>query len=590
MCHLLLDRLGLVPDRLGLVLDKGIAYGAMTSQTFLEQQLEQLDGRSYAAYKSLKGCYSFFSFDLTLAHIQGDPFAAPSRVSLWLSHHHSQWPQTYWRSQTRRTVLADFLHRQVNDLIPKIQQRRGPGKSGALMMAPSSQAVLARAALQINSEGIELRLGVGLPAFGRRIAGQAARALLMEDLPRLVASALHYQPQWCADLEQHIITVENANALRQQLAEQSLVAFIANGSVLPRRSGVDARPSETAIPFQSPKSLEVTLQTPHAGPITGLGIPKGVTLIVGGGYHGKSTVLKAIAQGVYNHVPGDGREQVVAEDTTVKIRAEDGRSVTGVDISPFIDRLPQGISTKSFSTANASGSTSQAANILEAIEAGAKGLLIDEDTAATNLMIRDRNMQALIAKEKEPITPFIDKVRQLYTDHGVSTVLVMGGSGDYFQVADCVLALDNYVAHDVTAKAKAIAASDRKLEGSQCFGDITPRQIQLPQFGRDRKPTKVKTQHLTTLTIGQEDIDLRSIEQLIEPNQTRAIAYAILTWQQQNCSHSLQNLLDDIMSRVQRHELDALTPYPMGDLSEFRRYELAAVINRLRTLKVVTDK
>ena len=564
----------------------------MTSHTLLKQQLEQLDGRSYSAYKSLKGRYSFSTFDLTLAHIQGDPFAAPSRVSLWINHHHSQWPKIYWHNQTRRIVLADFLHRQLNTLIPKIQQQRGSGKSGRLVLAATSQAVLARTAVQVTPEGIDVRLGVGLPAFGRRIAGRAAQTLLMQDLPRLVASALHHQPDWCKSLEQHIATVEDANALRQQLSAQKLVAFIANGSMLPRHSGIDTQPLTTAIPFQAPKSLEVTLKTPHAGPITGLGLPQGVTLIVGGGYHGKSTVLRAIAHGIYNHIPGDGRERAVAHGATVKVRAEDGRSVTGVDISPFIDQLPQGISTTAFSTANASGSTSQAANILEAIEAGAKVLLIDEDTAATNLMIRDRNMQALIAKEKEPITPFIDKVRQLYTDHGVSTVLVMGGSGDYFEVADHVIALDNYIACDVTAQAKAIAAdcpSDRNTEGGQQFGLITPRHIQLPQLDTGRKPAKVKVQSLTTLTIGPENIDLRGIEQLIEPNQTRAIAYTILTWEQQNRSHSLHDLLDDIMGWVARQDFDALTPYPMADLSEFRRYELAAIINRLRNLKVITD-
>lgn len=562
-----------------------------TSHHTLGQQLEQLDGRSYSAYKSLKGRYGFPGFDLTLAHIQGDPFAAPSRISLWVSHGCSLWPQDYWRDQTRRVALADFLHRKISHVIPKIEQRRGSGKSGRLIIAPISPVMLARTAVQITPEGIELRLAVGLPAFGRRIAGHAARELLTQDLPQLVASVC-YQSRWCKALEQHIATIEDANALRQQLSAHNLVAFIANGATLPRHSAVDANPLSTAVPFRSPNSLKVTLQTPHAGPITGLGIPQGVTLIVGGGYHGKSTVLKAIAHGIYNHVPGDGREQVVANEATVKIRAEDGRNVTGVDISPFIDQLPQGISTRVFSTTNASGSTSQAANIIEAMEAGAQVLLIDEDTAATNLMIRDRTMQALITKDKEPITPFIDKVRQLYTDHGISTVLVMGGSGDYFEIADQVIALDSYIAHDVTVQAKAIAAkypSDRKAEGGQHFGPITPRQIQLPQFDTGRKPAKVKPQSLTTLTIGHEDIDLHGIEQLIEPNQVRAIAYAILTWQQQNRTHSLKTLLDDITGWVNRQDFDALTPYPMADLSEFRRHELAAIINRLRGLRVIAD-
>ncbi|NEQ51124.1 MAG: ABC-ATPase domain-containing protein [Leptolyngbya sp. SIO3F4] len=566
----------------------------MTSHYVLKQELDQLDGQSYSAYKRLKGnTYTFPNFELTLAHIQGDPFAAPSRVSIWVNHKYAQIPGKYWHNQTRQIALADFLHRQVIHAIPQIQQSRGSGQSGCLMVAPTSQVILARTAVKITIEGIELRLGVGLPAFGRRIAGSAAKELLMQDLSSLIAIALHYQPTWQSALDQHIATLEDAKALRAELSKHNLVAFIANDSILPRQSGVAPHPLAKAIPFKSPKSLEITLQAPHAGTIKGLGIPAGVTLIVGGGYHGKSTVLKAIANGIYNHIPNDGREQVVANADTVKIRAEDGRSVTGVDISPFIDRLPQGISTKAFSTTNASGSTSQAANILEAIESGAEVLLIDEDTAATNLMVRDRNMQTLIAKDKEPITPFIDKVRQLYTDYSISTILVMGGSGDYFKVADYVIALDNYMADDVTAQAKAIAAkypSDRKAEGGQHFGNVTRRQIQLPQFDTGRKPTKVKTQRLTTLTIGSEDIDLRGIEQLIEANQIRAIAHAILTWQQQNRPHSIKALLNDIMTWIERQDFDALTPYPMSDISEFRRQELAAVINRLRGLRVITHE
>ncbi|MEO0870194.1 MAG: ABC-ATPase domain-containing protein, partial [Cyanobacteria bacterium J06642_11] len=342
----------------------------MTLASVLERQLQQLDGQSYSAYKRLKGRYQFSTFTLTLAHVQGDPFAAPSRVSLWLSQEQHQWPQHYWQTPLRQVVLGDFVHRQINNVIPQIQQRRGSGKSGCLVVTTTSQVVLARTAVQVTATGIELRLGVGLPAHGRRIAGRAAQELLLQDLPELVDTMLHYQPDWCAELEHHIATVETAHALRQQLTAHKLVAFIANGSVLPRRSGVDPRPLSTAIPFNSPGSLEVTLAMPQGDTITGLGIPEGVTLIVGGGYHGKSTVLKAIAAGVYDHIPGDGRERVVTQAATVKIRAEDGRSVTGVDISPFIDQLPQEISTTNFSTTNASGSTSQAANILEAIEAG----------------------------------------------------------------------------------------------------------------------------------------------------------------------------------------------------------------------------
>jgi predicted ABC-class ATPase len=281
---------------------------------------------------------------------------------------------------------------------------------------------------------------------------------------------------------------------------------------------------------------------------------------------------------------------VVTAADAVKIRAEDGRSVTGVDISPFINQLPQGISTRQFSTANASGSTSQAASIIEAIEAGAQVLLIDEDTAATNFMIRDRAMQALIAKDKEPITPLIDKVRLLYDDYGISTLLVMGGSGDYFAVADTVIALENYQPRVVTAQAQAIAReypTQRQPEGGDCFGPLQPRQIELPPSD-PRRPGKVRVRDVDQLVVGTEAIDLRAVEQLIEPAQVRAIAEAIRYLQdhQRDQHHSLPELLDRLMALLDEAGLDSLSPYPRGDLSQFRRHELAAAINRLRTLKV----
>ena len=178
--------------------------------------------------------------------------------------------------------------------------------------------------------------------------------------------------------------------------------------LLPRRSGVDDRPLEGGgvVPFRSPESLRVVLQAPNAGSVPGMGVPVGVTLVVGGGFHGKSTLLRALEAGVYNHRPGDGRERVVSDPDTVKVRAEDGRAVAGVDISAFIDGLPLGQDTHHFTTPNASGSTSQAATIVEALESGAHALLVDEDTSATNFMLRDRRMQSLVPKDAEPITPF----------------------------------------------------------------------------------------------------------------------------------------------------------------------------------------
>ncbi|MBE9158331.1 ABC-ATPase domain-containing protein [Nodosilinea sp. LEGE 06152] len=567
----------------------------MATQEVLYDQLYRLDGQGYGAYKSLKGEYDFENFTLHIDHVQGDPFAAPSRVRVRVSQAVAGFPDSLWELPCRAIALADYLTREFYRTAEGSQQKSGSGKSGLISIVRPSQAVLNRSAARVTAEAVELRFTVGLPAFGRRIAGRQAAELLCRSVPALVTRTLLYKALNAAELEHYVDTAEDAEALRSQLSARNLVAFVADGAILPRRSGVDERPlTDQAIPFKSPDSLRVTLRCPHAGEVTGMGVPQGITLIVGGGYHGKSTLLRAIEAGVYNHVPGDGRHQVVTDLAAVKVRAEDGRSIAGVNISPFIGSLPQGKSTQRFSTPNASGSTSQAANIVEAIEAGATALLVDEDTSATNFMIRDRRMQALISKDREPITPFIDKVQQLYTDCGISTVLVMGGSGDYFDVADTVIALDEFVPQDVTDQAKAIAAkfrTERDREGGQSFGTLSLRTVQPDSIdpSQGNRSVKLRARDVDQLQIGTEAIDLSAVEQLVESGQVRAIAAAIVYAQRYHltATTSLSEAIAAVMTDIAQYGLDCLTEWPTGDLVCFRGLELAAAINRLRTLRTV---
>ncbi len=565
----------------------------MATRDHLYDQLQRLDGQGYGAYKALKGEYDFGDFGLHIDHVQGDPFAAPSRVRVVVPQSVAGFPRSLWELPGRAIALADYLTREFHQATQAVQRTSGSGKSGLIGIVRPSQAMLNRSAARVIEDAVELRFTVGLPAFGRRIAGRQGAELLCRAVPELVADTLFYAALDGEAIQRQVDTAEDAAVLRSQLPTHNLVAFVADGAILPRRSGVDERPlAEQAIPFKSPDSLRVTLHCPHAGEVTGMGIPHGITLIVGGGYHGKSTLLRAIEAGVYNHVPGDGRHQVVTEPAAVKVRAEDGRSIAGVDISPFIGSLPQGKSTHKFSTPNASGSTSQAANIIEAIEAGATALLVDEDTSATNFMIRDRRMQALIAKDREPITPFIDKVRQLYTDYGISTVLVMGGSGDYFDVADTVIAMAEFCPQDVTAQAQAIAAeykTERDPEGGPSFGRITPRIIQPSSIdpSKGKHSVKLRARDVDQLQIGTEAIDLSAVEQLVEPGQVRAIAAAIVYAQryQMTATTPLPEAIAAVMADVAQYGLDCLTDWPMGDLVSFRGLELAAAINRLRTLR-----
>jgi predicted ABC-class ATPase len=567
----------------------------------LYQQLLQLDQRSYKAYKQIAGVYQFPGFELSIDYVQGDPFASPSRLRVQIPQTNSQetdsriqsFPKELYRSHSREVALRDYLTRQFAQVAAEMRGRRGSGNSGLIAIAPTSQQVLERTSVLITPQQLEARFVVGLPARGRTVLGKQAAELLCEDLPLIVDRALNYAQLNSVELQQHVETVEDADWLRQQLAERGLVTFVANGAILPRQSGVDDRPLTTnALPFQSPASLQVSFQRPNQGEISGMGISAGITLIVGGGYHGKSTLLRAIALGIYNHIPGDGREFVVTDPAAVKIRAEDGRSIAGVNISPFINHLPQERSTERFSTENASGSTSQAANIMEALEAGATVLLVDEDTSATNFMIRDRRMQALIAKSKEPITPFVDKVYQLYQDYSVSTILVMGGSGDYFDVADTVIAMTDFQPQEVTEQAKAIAQqyiTDRTSEGGSQFGAIAQR---IPQFisleNRGDRPPRTKVRDVDELVFGTEAIDLTAVEQIVEVSQLRAIG-AALTYIQQHYldgRYSLKTILEYVMSDLQSGSLDILTAFPQGDLAMFRPDELAAVINRMRSLDV----
>ena len=566
----------------------------MTTRENLRQILLQLDDLGYKAYKDIRGSYKFPEFTLIIDRVQGDPFASPSQVRVQIPHTIAAFPPTLYQTPSREIALRDYLTRQFDIASQDLSSRRGTGNSGLIAITQVGQSVLTRTSAFVTAQFIEVRFVVGLPARGRRISGRQAAEMLCDDLPQIVNHALKYKALDPKAIKLHVETIEDADWLRQQLEKQGLVAFIPDGAILPRNSGVDDHPLlDDAIPFQSPAALQVQFNCPNHGLVTGMGIPSGVTLIVGGGYHGKSTLLRAIELGVYNHIPEDGRELVVTQTSAVKIRAEDGRSIASVDISPFINQLPQGRSTRQFSTPNASGSTSQAANIIEALEAGAKLLLVDEDTAATNFMIRDRRMQQLIAKDKEPITPFIDKVRQLYSDYGVSTILVMGGSGDYFDVADTVIAMENFQPQDVSTKAKAIAEkhqTERIPEGGQKFGEITPR-IPLAESidpSRGHREVKLKVRDVDEVVFGTEEIDLAGVEQIIEKGQLRAIVQAIVYAKRQyiNGQYTLPEILNRVLADIESKGLDILTNFPEGNLVGFRRFELAAALNRLRTLKV----
>ena len=562
----------------------------------LRELLEELDGRGYRAYRALDGSWDLGSFVLRVDHVQGDPFAAPSRVSALLSAAQASLPDLAFRSPARATGVACFLAHRFADAARTASRSRGTGRSGEIRMAHPGQLVLPTTAVRVAGGGeIEARFTVGLPGHGRRIAGRQAVALLLEDVAAVVDGTLPGERHPEDDLERHAAGAEDATALRTALAGRGLVAFVADGALLPRRSGVDDRPLNGAevVPFASPDTLRTTVHLPNAGEVSGMGIPEGVTLIVGGGFHGKSTLLRALQDGVYDHRPGDGRERVATREDAVKIRAEDGRAVAGVDISGFIRNIPFGRSTTAFDTPDASGSTSQAAAIAEALEAGSRLLLVDEDTSATNFMIRDRRMQTLVPSAGEPITPFVDRARELHESLGVSTVLVVGGSGDYLDVADTVVRMAEYRPADVTSEARAVAAgvpTGRAREVAEPFGIGAPRRPLRASLdpSRGRRERNVKVPDGRTLVFGTVDVDLAAVEQLVLRSQIRTVG-SCLAWMHDELNPwpgTLCDLLDAAEAALREHGPDAFARGRHGDLASVRRYEIAAALNRLRPLRV----
>ena len=564
----------------------------MRTASELREQLKRIDHRSYPAYKELRGQYDFGDYILSIDHVQGDPFAAPSRLSVLVSGSRAGFPAELFDTMPKRITLQDQLARAFGRAIQKGSfQAKGSGKSGLLSVSRCGQQVLERTALRIAGGGaITLRFEAGFPASGRTIQAGELGKMLFTILPEGVRSSLFYERADREKLKRAVRLCENQQFIREKLEELSLCAFVADGSILPRESGVSERPMKGAVPFQSPETLRITLALPDGSKISGMGIPKGITLFVGGGYHGKSTILQALQNGVYNHIEGDGREYVITDDTAFKLRAEDGRSISGVDISPFIKNLPNGKDTVHFSTEDASGSTSQAANLMEAAESGSRLLLIDEDTSATNFMIRDQLMSQVITPFEEPITPFISRVRSLYTDLGISTVIVAGSSGPYFHVADRVIQMKEYVPYDITRKAKQAAEAFPSMTGEkEPFPSFTKRRVPKPDPAIQKEDrVKLKAMGTSELMLCRECVELRYLEQLKDQEQTLALAYLLRYVEKKlfDGKKSLEEIGMLLEKQLREQGMESLFERgeTIASLARPRKQEIMACINRYRRL------
>lgn len=562
-----------------------------TKQELL-RAMRSIDHRGYPAYKSLRGSYDFGSYVLHIVHVQGDPFAAPSDLKVTVRADRAGWPAADCGRYENRVALQDMILRRFGRKLDDVSGRaRGSGKSGRLNASRPGQEILDRSACQISAKGdVTLRFFAGFPAAGRTVLAGELEKMLFDYLPGCVESSAVFSAYPEEAVRRVTDLAEDQAFLREELKRRNLCAFVADGAVLPRESGISQRPLRDSVPFRSPDEDRVTIGLPHRGDVTGMGIRRGVTLIIGGGYHGKSTLLKALERGVYNHIAGDGRELVVTDESAVKVRAEDGRCVSRDDISLFINHLPNGKDTRDFSTENASGSTSQAAAVVEALECGAKTLLMDEDTCATNFMVRDERMQRIVSAEEEPITPFSGRMRALFTQAGVSTILVAGSSGAFFGEADTVIQMDRYEPKDVTVRVRELAPAGGREKTVLRMPDARNR---CPRPGRDFEEYKGRVKHKNLgkegFVIGRGETDLRLVEQLVDGEQSECLAetFVLMAQSRMNGHNSVASLVGDWERSFEREGFglyEKAGSSVSGNMAKPRKEELAVALNRCRGL------
>ena len=567
----------------------------MESSKKLKILLNSIHKKGYKAYKILsRRSFAFENYGVVIDRVQGDPFATPSQIRVIISN---ILDVAFYSEPHRRVAVEDTLARNVWRICQKVSKSRGSGNSGRIGFPRPGQEVLERTCVRLKGDVVELRLFFGLPARGRTIDAEAAWEMFSQDLKKIVENGvliLMYDPRL---VEKAVRLKDDQRHIRTMLHNMGLISFIADGSILPRRSGVDPRPMDRsrAVPFESPESLRVEIELPGGKRITGMGVRKGITVITGGGYHGKTTLLEAIQAGIYDHVEGDGREYVITDSSAFKIRSEDGRKITRVDISSFITYLPAGLDTRRFDTEDASGSTSMAANIVEAVESGVEVFLIDEDTSATNFMIRDARMQQLIPRRCEPIVPLIDRVEEM-RDRGFSFIIVIGGSGDYLDVADTVIMMDSFKPRDVTEQAKKIAreyVTKRRKDVPSPFRLPDPRVPDPASIdpSRGRREEYLKSAEGRFLTLGRNKIDLSAVETFISDWQILGVGNAITYCLRHGIIDgvkSMKEILDELQKLMISNTIDIFFDGSIPpNIESFRIYEVSATINRLRTLRIL---
>ena len=504
-----------------------------SSMKALYQKIRTLNGKNYGLYKSLADKpWDFGDFALEFLHVQGDPYAPASRVVIKANLSMLGYAGEWGGSFERRLALSDFLHRKLSRLV----KEKYPDKDAAIIFDTAGPEMLVRNSLWIDNGELRACLQVRLPGDGRKIQAEAAAEILTMVLPDLVSAGLYYNKSDESALQDYYRVLAERKAILVELEKRGLCAFVPDGAVLPRASGLSEMPLEGAVPFTAPEQMAVTLDV-CGREIRGMAIPKGITVITGGAFHGKSTLLQALTRAAYPHIPGDGREGIVIDESALRVGVEDGRSVCGTDLSLFVRDLPGGVSTKNFNTLSASGSTSEAANLLEAMEAGSRTFLIDEDSSAVNFLIRDIRVRKLLGDDREPLIPLTDRIREI-SAQGYSFILVAGACGDYLDLADNIVIMANYKAECAKTSGTTPLASQQSIVAQRPFAAyMQPLQKSVRPTSAVERQVKVKLAGDTLLQIGFLVSDTSRLNTLVDKQQRFGAGFLLLNLLQNAASN-----------------------------------------------------
>ena len=541
--------------------------------------ITSINGRGYGAYKRLLGNEAFFKgFNLRLTHIQGDPHAPPSHAEVWV-HKSRLEPLTQFMESDSVIPLTDYLSRNLHKVLRKLSRRCGEGNSCYLGIPKPSPRILKRSSVELEKDHVIIRFFVGLPSQGRRVSGREAIKLLTEVIPEGINSVITSSLNEFERIKKHIKIFKLQEGVRSWLVRNNYFFFIGDGSILPRRASFSEEPLPNAVRFSSPESLRIEVCVKGAGCIKGLGIKDGVTVITGGAYHGKTTLLEGVIDGIYDHILDDGREHVISAPDTYLVRAEDGRVVTHVDISSLMRDLPDGTSTKDFSTLDASGSTSMAASIMELIELGVKHLVLDEDISATNLLYKDEVMKDLL--KDDPIITLDSLVKPMNRILGVSTAAVVSASSSFLKCSDTTILMRKYLPQHLKEDRDWGAcreASIKEPEGRQYEGISNLKKVKASGM-------KIIAEYFDGIKF---EIDLSRNPRIAESGQVKLIARAISKLSDLKqpiiMFDLIHKLRSELMSEGFRTFYRGMDVPP--DLTWVDPLDIAWVINRLRNARI----